>query len=111
MNITAKDTSLTAADLYHKTPHFTERQRQRRISDERIWLALNWGQTYYQGDQKVYFLGRKQLGRAQRVLGKMFSEDEMQKADGTVVVVANDNALVTTYRNPNYIRHLRRCVA
>lgn len=98
------------SNTYRKTDHFIERQRQRHIPDTYVGLALQWGQPFYHGTDKVYFLGRKQLQRAGRSLGKELSADAVRKADGTVVVVSEDNALVTTYRNPQYIRHLRRCV-
>lgn len=94
---------------YVKTGHFLERQRQRHIHDTQVALAIQYGQPFYQGQEKVYFLGRKQLQRAARVLGARLSCKDVKDADGTVVVVADDHSLVTTYRNPNYIRHLRRC--
>ena len=103
--------NIVATEEFVKTPHFVERQSQRHIPDARIALALRFGQTFYQGTERVFFLGRKQLLRAQRALGSTLDADEARRADGTVVVVGGDNALVTTYRNPNYIRHLRRCEA
>ena len=101
----------TSTPVGIKTGHFTERQRQRLIPDDRIALALRWGQCFYQGDDRVFFLGRKQLARAQRQMGTAWSDETVRKTDGTVVVVAGDGVLVTTYRNPKHIRHLRRCDA
>lgn len=98
---------------YVKTLHFQARQQQRHISDERVWLALGWGQVFYQGREKVYFLGRKQIGRAQKALGAglPLTPQDWHDADGTVVVVGEDGALVTTYRSLHDIRRLRRCAA
>lgn len=90
-----------------KTAHFIERQHQRSITDPLVIMAIACGERFYQGSERVYFLGRKHLARAQRKLGAALSEREARRAEGTVVVVGVDNHLITTYRNPSYIRHLR----
>ena len=92
-----------------KTKHFVERQRKRSIPDRWVLWALSYGVRFYQGTQCAFFLGRKQLRRLQRLEGFSVSEREMEQADGTVVIVGTGNALVTTYRNPTYIRYLKRC--
>lgn len=92
-----------------KTAHFVERQRSRGIQDDWIRWTIAYGERFYQGTMQVFFLGRKGLKKAQKVERCRLSDRESQMADGTVVVVGDGNALVTTYRNPNYIRHLKRC--
>jgi Predicted membrane protein len=92
-----------------KTRHFEERQRTRRISDESVFLALRYGQRFYEGEDRVYFLGRKHLRRVSGGPGgAILDERERRRADGTVVVVGPDGQLVTTYRNPRFCRTLRR---
>src|SRR4051812_25308155 len=107
----AEVTSAAGSAAVFKSSHFAARQRQRQIADTWVWAALRFGQPFYQGGDRVFFLGRKQLDRARRATGGVFGSEEAKKADGTVVVVGPDNTLVTTYRNPHYIRHLRRCDA
>lgn len=93
-----------------KTSHFDERQRQRSIPDSLVRLALAYGERFFQGDQRVYFLGRKHLRRIARILNSRQDDGLLARADGTVVVTGADDVLITAYRNPKYIRHLRRCM-
>jgi hypothetical protein len=94
---------------FEKTAHFIERQRKRGITDVLIALTIAWGEKFYQGSECVYFLGHRHLQYALQKRKMQLSDQEIQRAEGTVVVVGIDNCLITAYRNPRYIRHLRRC--
>ena len=84
-----------------KSAHFAVRQVQRGVSDEMVALALRYGRRFYEGEDRVYFLGRRQMP------GEI-DPRVADRANGTVVVVAPGEHLVTTYRNPRYVRTLKR---
>ncbi len=85
-----------------KSAHFQQRQAQRKLTDEQIDLALRFGEKFYQGNDCVYFLGRKRIPR-------VIDPESARRLDGTTVVVGGDQSLVTAFRNPEFRRHLRRC--
>ncbi len=86
---------------YMKTKHFELRQAQRKIPDAQVILALQYGRRFYEGEDRVYFLGRKHLPNG-------LDSNMVHRANGTVVVVGVRGELLTTYRNPRFIRELRR---
>ena len=94
--------SNSPATAWTKTAHFVERQNQRVISDAEVLLALRYGLRFHEsGGDIVHFLGR-------RCLPKTLSDKAAQRANGVVVVVAGGQMLVTTYRNPQFIKELKR---
>ena len=85
-----------------KTTHFVERQNQRVISDGEVLLALRFGLRFHErGGDVVHFLGR-------RCLPKTLNDKAAKRANGIVVVVSPDQKLVTTYRNPHFIKALKK---
>jgi hypothetical protein len=84
-----------------KSEHFQCRQNQRGIRDEVVALAIQFGRCFREGDRKVFFLGRKQIP------GQVRSQLR-DKVNGTVVVMSNTGVLVSTYKNPDYIKALKK---
>lgn len=86
----------------HTTQHIQQRMSQRGVSRDMVELVLNHGRP----TQDKYILGRKEaaqrlesLQRESRLLMKILDK-------GGVVVVADGEALITTY---NYApRHVKR---
>jgi len=76
-----------------KTAHFVLRQAQRKVSDAAIALALQCGEVFFQGSDRVYFLGRKRIPTVVPI-------PVAHRLDGTTVVVGPGNVLITAYRNP-----------
>ena len=97
---TRQATTKTGIAVVTKTDHFAVRQVQRGVSNEMVRLALRHGLRFYEGANQVYFLGRRQVPT--RVDHRV-----AERANGTVVVACGDR-LVTTYRNPLYVRKLKR---
>lgn len=96
------DKTALPTNEWTKTAHFVERQSQRNVSDREIGLALRFGVRFHEGGGDiVYFLGRRRLP-------KNLDEKTARRADGVVVVVAQNQTLVTTYRNPQFIRELKK---
>lgn len=87
---------------FYKTEHFLLRQAQRKITDAEIALTLTRGRRFYEGQEQVYFLCRKNIPK---IAGE---RDFGRRASGTVVVVGPDRALITTYRNARFLRDLKR---
>ena len=84
-----------------KCNHFFRRQLERRVSDEDVAMALQYDKRFYEGEDRVYFLGRRQIspGLPARVAGRL---------NGTTVVVGPGGRLVTVWRNPKSHRTLKR---
>jgi hypothetical protein len=80
--------------MMQTTRHLKQRMSQRGVSREMVELVLTHGTS----DQDKYILGRKEalerlqlLQREERLLKKILDK-------GGVVVVADDNVLITTYK-------------
>lgn len=86
---------------YVKSRHFEKRQAQRHITDAEVALTLRFGEMFYQGSDRVFFLGKKRIPAG---LKAQLSE----RIHGTTVVATSDCVLVTAYRNPEARRALRR---
>ena len=84
-----------------KSAHFQRGQDQRNITDGEIALALCYGKRFYEGEDCVYFLGRKQMP-------DRLDPQRARRADGTTVVVTRDGHLVTAWRNRKGLRALKR---
>lgn len=85
----------------HTTQHIQQRLSQRGISRAMVELVLDHGRL----DQDRYILGRKEA--AQRLRQIQHEERTLKKIldKGGVVVVAEDNALITTYNRTSKSRN------
>jgi hypothetical protein len=91
-------TRLSDAENAFVTDHFAERCRQRRVPAEAVALALCHGRQFHEGLDTVHFLGRREL-----------QQWDNERSDwGGVVVVRAGNVLKTTFRNPDFLRKLKR---
>lgn len=99
---------LTADTTFQKTPHFTERQGRRGVRDAVARLAIACGRCFYEGDDRVYFLGRDAIRKRFQNEPPSVVDVWVRRGDGVVVVVAPGDRLVTTYRNPHFLRTLKR---
>lgn len=95
------NSGISTCGEYVKTEHFIQRQQQRRISDEQVELTLQLGCRFYEGEELVYFVGRKHLPCE-------LDPKLADRTNGTVVVVGAEGNLLTTYRNPRFIKELKR---
>ena len=85
---------------YHLTNHFSKRSRQRAISEEQIEYALNCGEEIEKQGYLFYVVGGK-------INGKGLSPQKRKKLKNLVVVTcADENVLVTTYRNNDPFKHI-----
>ena len=82
------------------TKHAAQRQAQRCISDLQLSLTLDYGQRVHMSCAEICFLGRKDIP-------DWIDPRYADKMDGTVVVLSPDGAVITTYRNPDYLHRLR----
>jgi len=100
--------SLSILQSWKKSAHFVERQGRRGVRDEAAKLAIAYGRCFYERGERVYFLGRDTIRKRLKDAPAPVVEDWVRRANGLVVVVGTDGALVTTYRNPNYLKTLKR---
>ena len=87
-----------------------ERQCQRQVADVEVALAITYGERFFEGNDRVYFLGQRRLKKLREQFPATVDERTVRRADGTVVVVGEDGSLITTYRNPRFISVLKRRV-
>lgn len=88
-------------ETFVKSAHFTERQRQRQIPDRAVALTLRFGRRFYEGEEIVFFLCRRDIP-------SFVDAEEARRASGVHVVAARDGTLVSVYRNEKGIRRLKR---
>lgn len=83
----------------HATQHIQQRMSQRGVSRDMVELVLSHGRP----DQDKYILGRKEAAQRLELLRR---ESQLLKKvldKGGVVVVADGDALITTYNyNPQH---------
>ena len=85
----------------HNTKHFNKRMNQRGISKDLAELALELG--YIHGDR--YVLGRREVDEELERLDERRRLLIKARDKGGVVVVAQDDALITTYRFEGRVEH------
>lgn len=100
--------TLTADTTFFKTAHFTERQGRRGVGDAVARLAIACGRCFYEGEDRVFFLGRDAIRKRFQNEPPSVIAEWLERGDGVVVVVAPGDCLVTTYKNPDFIRTLKR---
>lgn len=93
---------------WNKSAHFAERQGQRGITDTAALLAVTCGQCFYEHTDRVFFLGRKAIRKHFKHAPAAVAEEWVRRADGLVVVVAENGRLITAYRNPRFLGTLKR---
>jgi RNase P protein component len=76
------------------TVHAQQRMSQRGINREMVELVLNYGRI----EQDRYIIGRKEAQTLLCSFQRMEKELKKVLDKGGVVVVAKDDALITTYR-------------
>ncbi len=83
------------------TAHGLERQRQRGIGDDQLDFTLRYGtRRWSRGAILVYLRWRD--------IPAWVDEAYAARVHATVAVLSPDGALLTTYRNPNTLRRLKK---
>lgn len=78
----------------HKTQHFDARMNQRGITKEMVDLALAWGEV----DGERITLDQKSCREIGNALKMMAKKIDLLGQKGGVVLVQENDALITTYR-------------
>lgn len=87
---------------YEYTIHFSKRSQQRAITKEEIKYALCEGEEVEKQGFLFYIVGEK-------VTKKGLKPQKRKKLKNLVVVTsADDNVLITTYRNNNPFKHVAK---
>ena len=102
------ETSVAVVENWQKSAHFAERQGQRGVRDAAAKLAVARGRCFYEHGERVYFLGRDAIRKQFKNAPGRVAEEWIRRADGLVVVVGSDGRLITTYRNPRFLRTLKK---
>jgi hypothetical protein len=100
--------SLSVLERWEKTDHFAERQGRRGVRDAAARLAVAYGRCFFERGDRVYFLGRDAIRKRFQNAPAVVADEWVRRADGLVVVVGADGKLITTYRNPRFLRTLKR---
>lgn len=81
--------------------HAARRRMEREITDLQVALAIDFGRRIYGTGAEICFLGRRDIPDW---LHPRYAE----RVEGTVVILADDGTVVTTYRNPGAISDLKK---
>ena len=88
---------------YVLTDHALTRAAQRNLSSEDLQYVLCHGRAYYVADSVTFFLGRRDIPKADR------ADDTILRLEGTAVITASQQAvIITTWRNRNGMKNIRR---
>jgi|GEM_PF-2761232 len=100
-NQSLKENNKNCSHLLILTNHADKRLAQRGISKEAVEATLSYGRRLQQTGASLFFLGKKDIERAQ--------VPEFQKYEGTALIVAQDDGcLITSYRNKNCFARLKK---
>ena len=83
------------------TAHGEERRRQRGITEDQLELTLHYGTRLHVTGAVLFYLRRRDIPR-------WVDSDYAAKVHGTVAVVSQDGAVMTTYRNPKILHRLKK---
>ena len=92
---------MICADTIQMTKHATERRLKRGIQDLQVSIAIDFGQRVHGTGVEICFLGRKDIP-------DWVNPKYAERMEGTVVVLSSEGAVITTYRNPEYMSTLRK---
>ena len=87
------------------TLHALQRAARRGISPDAIACALEHGLMVHTTGIRFHFLGRQQIAEA-RACGA--DQRALEKSQGLVVLVGDDNRVITAYRNRRALADIRR---
>lgn len=82
--------------------HAFQRQGQRNISDLQLSYVLQHGTPIQRSGVTFVVLRRKDIPTVDRRM------DTFAKLEGTIVLVADHEVIVTVYRNPAPLPHVRK---
>ena len=89
-------------NLVRKTQHFAAREAERGLPPDTQDYILTWAQPVYRSGRRFWTLRWKDLPEVEQ------QSKLAARAMGWVLVLANDDSLVTTYWNPNAVGHLKK---
>lgn len=82
--------------------HAIEQAAKRNFSVEEIYYALQHGQRIYRTGIVFYFLGCRNIPKADR------RDSHITRLVGTTLLVSHNRELITVYRNPDGLRDIKR---
>jgi len=76
------------------TDHAIMRMQMRNIAEAHVRLAFDYGRLFYQGQYRLYVIGRREIHASQGLID--------EKLDGLHVIATGQDVVVTTYRAPAF---------
>ena len=83
------------------TTHAQERMSQRGINQFAIELAIKIGRSFYSKNALFFFIGKKEVKKYFEVI------PSITKYEGVVVISSSKGAVLTTYRNKNFLKNFK----
>ena len=93
--------TITSLACLTPTGHGAERQRRRGITDDQLDFTLRYGTRLHVTGAVLYYLRRRDIPL-------WVGAEYAARVHGTVAVVSQEGALVTTYRNPKILHRLKK---
>ena len=84
------------------TDHAQVRCAQRQIDPETFAFIKKYGRKIWRTGVAFYFLGKRDIPQ------KLRGDDRFAKLEGVILLVSADGTLITTYRNPNGLKTIRK---
>ncbi len=88
--------------MTHLSTHARTRRAQSNLSCEDLDLVRRYGILEHRTGVRFYVLRRREVERYR------LSEPRLEKLHDVVLIVSNDNTVITVYRNSKALKEIRR---
>ena len=82
--------------------HARQRSAQSNLCEQDMELVRRYGVLERRTGVRFYFLRRREVEKYQA------AEPRLSRLQGVVMIMSNDNIVITTYRNSKALREIRR---
>ena len=91
-----------ALQMPRRTDHSARRCAQRGFHDKDVRYVFAHGRKIHRTGITFYFLGRKDIPRED------WHQEEYRRMEGTTLLVAENGAILTVYKNRNALQSIKR---
>lgn len=96
-----KSESTSCSTGWVLTDHCLERLKERSISHRHLLMALEYGEAHFKQGMTFFVVTSKNLP-------KNLTSFDRYKLENMVVVVSADAAIITCYKSPNGLKHIKK---
>jgi hypothetical protein len=82
--------------------HAKRRSAQSNLCEHDVELVCRYGVLEHRTGVRFYFMRRREVEKYRA------AEPRLERLQGLVMIISNDNIVITTYRNSRALRDIRR---